>query len=223
MTLDEAKAKAKFLDKLNLDIWNTLDRTEKENLRQKFKRYWNEITSNGFKILRRKEYNLELGYKVPVYKIREDKSEQYVSIIDNRSANGYHKGDCTTRCISFCTGVDYDTIQREQFANARNHGGYGITWRTPVIWSQSLTSRGYVKITLPYHISGKRFLRNIKDCEINEGIIAALSANHLAAIDMKNKKILDTWNSAGCRIRSIYVPVIQQAKWEKIVRLNLYR
>ena len=223
MTLDEAKAKAKFLDKLNLDIWNTLDRTEKENLRQKFKRYWNEITSNGFKILRRKEYNLELGYKVPVYKIREDESEQYVSIINNRSANGYHKGDCTTRCISFCTGVDYDTIQHEQFANARKHGGYGITWRTPVIWSQSLTSRGYVEIKLPCHISGKRFLRNIKDCEINEGVIAALSANHLAAIDMKDKKILDTWNSAGCRIRSIYVPVIQQAKWEKIVRLNLYR
>ena len=223
MTLDEAKAKAKILEKLNLNIWNEVNCIAKEKLRQEFKACWNEITSNGFKILRRREYNWDLGYKVPTYRVREDHSEQCVSIVNNRSANGYHKGDCTTRCISFCTGIDYDTIQQEQFANAKKHGGYGITWRTPVIWSQSLTSRGYVEIKLPCHISGKRFLRNIKDCEINEGVIAALSANHLAAIDMKDKKILDTWNSAGCRIRSIYVPVIQQAKWEKIVRLNLYR
>ena len=214
MTTAEANEKCKLLAKLNLDIWRTPSMYDKSKLRIEFKNTWKEIASNGFKILSSKKFDSTLGYKVPFFKIRDDGSESLVSIIDNRTANGYHIGDCTTRCISFCTGVPYDVIQKEQFANA--HGPY--TWRNTAIYSKSLLSRGFCKLTLPKHVSAKVFLRKFSNCGIDDGIIAAESAHHVAAIDMKTKKILDTWNSAGCRIKSIFVPAAQKFVW--MAKLN---
>lgn len=217
MTIEEAKAKAKILEELNLDIWRASTSITKNELRTQFKDCWLNITSNGYKIIRRRELDPLLGYRVPKYKVREDDTQQMVSIVDNRSINGYHKGDCTTRCISFCTGVDYDIIQKEQFRNAESCRKYGYTWRSPYVWSKSLTSRGYTKLILPKHISAKVFLRKFNDCGIDNGIIAAVSSRHVAAIDMKTKKILDTWNSAGCRIISLFVPIADAKVWlEKI-------
>ena len=221
MTIDEAKNAANELTKINLSIWKVHDPIAKNNLANEFRSLWKEITMSGYKIVRRRIFNSFLGFKVPDYKIREDHSEQCVSIVDNRSKDGYHKGDCTTRCISFCTGVDYDTIQREQFAYAKQYNAYGVTWRTPKIWSRSLTSRGYCHIGLPRRITGKVFLRLFKDCGIDEGRIAALSSHHVAAIDMKEKKILDIWNSAGCRIQSLFVPVAQKELWQNKIRAIL--
>lgn len=221
MTIEEAKAKAKILEELNLDIWHASTSIAKNELRAQFKDCWLNITSNGYKILRRRELDPNLGYKVVKYKVREDDSQQMVNIIDNRSANGYHKGDCTTRCISFCTGVDYDTIQQEQFTNALQFKEYGCTWRSPRVWSKSLTSRGYSEIILPKHVSVKVFLRKFSSCGINEGIIAAVSARHIAAIDMKTKKILDTWNSAGCRIISLFVPTLDVNVWTRKINTIL--
>ena len=215
MTLDEAKEKADILSKINLEIWNTPDSAKREVLRTQFKTIWRTITMQGFKIIRGKKLDSSLGYHVPSFKIREDHSEECVCINDNRAPDGYHKGDCTTRAISFCTGVDYMTIQREQFARAKAYNAYGVTWRTPKIWSQSLTTRGYCELELPRHVTGKVFLRKLKDYGIDDGIIAAKSAHHIAAIDMKTKKILDTWNSAGCRIKTIFVPVSQKYAWTK--------
>ena len=215
MTLDEAKEKADKLSKINLDIWNASTSEQKEKLRAHFRSIYKAINLNGFRIIRGKKLDQSLGYKVPSFKIREDSSEDYVCITDNRAPEGYHKGDCTTRAISFCTGVDYMTIQREQFAKAKAYGAYGVTWRTPKIWSQSLTSRGYCALHLPRRVSGKVFLKKLKDYGIDDGMIAAESAHHVAAIDMKTKKILDVWNSAGCRIQTIFVPVSQKYAWAK--------
>ena len=217
MTLNDAKNAADQLSKINLDIWNASNANDKERLRSTFRSIYRDVIKAGFKVMHRKVFDGKYGYKVPKFKIREDKSEDLVSIVDNRDPNGYHKGDCTTRCISFCTGIDYLTIQREQFANAKSYNSYGVTWRSPRIWSMSLTSRGFCKIALPKHMSGKVFLRKFSNCGIDNGIIAAESAHHIAAIDMKAKKILDTWNSAGCRIRSIYVPIFQKDIWENTI------
>ena len=217
MTLEEAKDKCNTLEKLNLDLWNTSSFSAKAELRSKFRECWNAIAKNGFRILRYKELDISLGYKVPKFKIREDRSEDLVSIVDNRG-EGNHHGDCTTRCISFCTGIDYTTIQKEQFKNlaeARAKGMHGLSWRTPEIWSKSLTSRGFCEVHLPRKVAAKVFLRMFKKSSIDNGIVAAKSAHHLAAIDMKQKKILDTWNSTGCRIKSLYVPIAQKELWTK--------
>ena len=111
MTLEEAKEKCKMLETLNLDIWNAERSSTKAELRSMFIDCWKSIASSGYRILRYKELDPKLGYKVPKFKIREDKSEDIVEIIDNRG-KGNHHGDCTTRAISFCTGVDYETIQK---------------------------------------------------------------------------------------------------------------
>lgn len=216
MTLDEAKEKCKTLEKLNLDIWNAVNSSTKAGLRSMFCDCWKSITSSGYRILRCKELDPRLGYRVPQFKIREDKPEDVVEIIDNRG-KGNHHGDCTTRCISFCTGVDYSTIQKEQFkylAEEKAKYYYGhLTWRHKRVWEKCLLARGFCELVLPRHISGKVFLRKFKDSGIDDGIIAALSSRHVAAIDMKTNKILDCWNSAGCRIKSIFVPTSQKSMW----------
>ena len=216
MTIDEAKRKCKTLEKLNLDLWDSKSSMQKNKIRESFRSCWMAIQSNGFKIIRGKEFDATRGYRVPTFRVREDKNQDIISIVDNRDPNGYHKGDCTTRAISFCTGVDYMTIQKEQFANAKAYNGYGVTWRTPKIWSKSLTSRGFCEIEMPKNTSGKVFLRKLaKTSKVSNSIIAAKSAHHIAAIDMSKMKILDMWNSAGCRIKSIFVPVAEKEAWTK--------
>ena len=215
MTLEEAKEKCKILEQLNLDIWNAVRSSTKAELRSMFRDCWQNIASNGYKIRRYKEFDSNLGYKVPRFKVCEDHTKDIVDIVDNRG-EGNHHGDCTTRCISFCTGVDYTTIQKEQMANARAYNSYGVTWRTEKIWSKSLTSRGFYKIALPKKMTGKVFLRKMTSHSI-DGMIAAKSAHHIAAIDMNNRKILDTWNSAGCRIQTIYVPENKKYEWMNII------
>lgn len=211
MNLVEAKEKCELLAKLNLDIWHAKTSNEQSCLREKFRTTWQAIQSAGFKIIRCRAYGTD-GNKIPKFKIREDGSEKYVNIVDNRSLNSYVKGDCTTRCISFCTGVDYDTIQKEQFANARMHQ---CSWCTCSVWSKSLISRGFCEVVLPKRMSRKVFLKKFESSGIDEGIIATRSSGHLAAIDMKTKKILDTYNSAGGRIKSIYVPTRLKDVWMK--------
>lgn len=219
MTIDEAKENAKILSDVNLKIWQTSDTNERKKLRAYFKQIYKNIVAFGYVIRKRKIFNQDLGYKVPHFTIANEKNKDFVEIKDNRG-EGNHHGDCTTRCISFCTGVDYSFIQKEQMANAKAYGCYGVTWRSEKIWSKSLTSRGFSKIELPRKMTGKMFLRKLNGYNIN-GIIAAKSSHHLAAIDMNTKKILDVWNSAGCRIMTIYVPETQKHEWQNIIN-NLF-
>ena len=117
MTIEEAKEKCKILEelnlaknaadqlsKLNLDIWNAVRSSTKVELRLMFRECWQSIASNGYKIRRYKEFDFNLGYKVPRFRICEDHTKDIVDIVDNRD-EGNHHGDCTTRCISFCTGI----------------------------------------------------------------------------------------------------------------------
>lgn len=210
MTVDEAKEKAELIGKLNFDMWHAATSYDRNQIREKIHVIWKDVMNAGFKIMKCRAYDNN-GHRIPKFKIREDGSEKYVSIVDNRG-NGYNIGDCTTRCISFCTGVDYETIQKEQFANAKKHNG---CWRTASIWSMSLTSRGFCNIVLPKHVSRKVFLKRLENKGIDEGIIATRSSGHLAAIDMKTKKILDMFNSTGGRIKDIYVPVAMKDIWTK--------
>ena len=215
MTAVEATEKCRILEKINLDIWHVASSNEKNRLKDQFRSIWHSIVESGFKVIRGKKYDPIRGYRVPEFKIRNDNTAGLVDIIDNRG-NGNHHGDCTTRCISFCTGVDYETIQKEQFANLAKakESYYGrLSWRSQRVWEKSLTTRGFTEVVLPKHVTAKVFLRKFKNCGIDEGIIAARSSRHIAAIDMKSKKILDLWNSAGCRLISIFVPVWQKKEW----------
>lgn len=217
MTIEEAKEKAKILEKLNLKMWQIPDTNERKRLNMLFKECVKNITVAGFKIRRSKKYDPVLGFKTPRYNIAEDHTERMIDIVDNRPANTNYKNDCTTRCISLCTGVDYDTIRKEQMKNAENEL-YSYGWKFERVWSKSFISRGFSKITLPKKISRKTFLRLFKDQGINDGIIGTLSSNHIAAIDMKRKKILDLFNSSGGRITALYVPNEQRIAYQDAIK-----
>ena len=214
MTLDEANEKCKQLTQLNIDIWNARSSAAKDGLRTAFKTIYRDILNAKFKVRKWKEYTKE-GTK-PMFKAVDDGTREMLAIVNNRPTEGWHKGDCTTRSICFCTGADYNEIYSEQEFYARK-SSYG-TWRTPSVWKQCFYKRGYCDIKLPRKVARKTFIKLFKNSSINEGIIATTSSRHIAAIDMKEKKILDLFNSSGDRIYEIIVPVKQKEEYEKEIK-----
>ena len=49
---------------------------------------------------------------------------------------------------------------------------------------------------------------------IKTGIIATRSSGHLAAVDMAKGKVLDTWNSTGGRITTMF---IHESQYDSVV------
>ena len=203
MTIDEAKKSAKELETLNLEYWFEHNKEAKAAIRQKMAKISKEIYDSGFKIRRTKIWSDNHKMRIPSFTIRCDRHKDDVDIIDNRPEWQNYKRDCTTRCICFCTNENYDIIRSEQLANA---AVLNSNWKNRKVWSKSLFKRGFSEIDLPRKVSRATFLRLFKDSGIDDGVIATLSSGHIAAIDMKKKKILDTWNSSGGRIYKIYVP-----------------
>lgn len=208
MTIDEAKDICAKLTKVNIAIWNASGK-DKELLRDEFKSAYRSVIEAGFKIRRwRKDGN-------PMFTPRIDRHKEDVCMM---AADSGIKRDCTTRCISLCTGVPYDIIRAEQLRNATAAPSWA-TWRHDVVWEKSLESRGFIKINLAKrHVSRSTFLKHAKTLPLHEGVIATKSSGHLAAIDMASRKVLDTWNSSGGRITSIYVPKSQKDVYYKWLR-----
>lgn len=216
MTIDEAKAICNELTDITLKFWRSTTSSEKENFRQLFENKHKSIRTAGFKIRRWRDHG------VPMYAPRIDRHVDMINIASNKPDGLKIKNDCTTRCISFCTGIDYSLIREEQLRNAKILGSI-YTWRHDRVWEQSLLNRGFVKITLKRHVSRATFIRLSKSFSLNEGIIATMSSDHVAAIDMKERKILDTWNSSGGRILKIYVPASQEIAYKKwLYDINCY-
>ena len=203
MDIEEAKAVCSELTALNLEIWKSFSLSEKERLRQTFKAKYRSVIDAGFKIRRWRQCGK------PMFTPRLDRHADMMCMATNKPDSLDVKGDCTTRAISFCTGVDYMVIRAEQMKNARET--YGLTWKHDVVWSKSLLSRGFAKIVLDRkHIARSTFIKLAKTLPIFAGKIATVSSDHIAAIDMASRKVLDTWNSSGGRIKNIYVPVSQK-------------
>ena len=203
MTIDEAKQSANELERLNFEYWFTHDKASKDIIRSKMASISKAIYDNGFRIKRCKIWSNEHNMLVPSFSIKTNKHKDDVEMIDNRPADRNYKRDCTTRCICFCTGEDYEKIRTEQFYYATM---MNRPWRNIKVWRKSLFKRGFSEIDLPRKVSRSTFLRLFKDSGIDTGTIATLSSGHIAAIDMAKKKVLDTWNSSGGRIYKIFVP-----------------
>ena len=212
MTLDEAKKIGERLNALNLDFWFNHEYDDKEFIQREFRELSKSIVSNGFKMKFKKTYSEKHKCMIKEIYIAENRHKDAISIVDNRSALAKYKGDCTTRCICFCTGREYDDVQKEQFRRATRC----YSWKNIHIWKQLLIDKGYIEIDLPRKISRAVFLRTFKDSGLDEGIIATVSSGHVAAIDMAQKKVLDTWDSSGGRIYKIFVPSNADAWKRKI-------
>jgi hypothetical protein len=212
MTLDEAK---NYADQLTMlcakynDAHRSGQLNEKIFYGDKFEYISGLIKKAGFKLRRRYAYNGIYDRKVYNYSIGKDTTAMFESS-NNRDPSLTINNDCTTRCIVHCTGEDYMKIRNEQFSNSSITG---CAWNNINTWSKSLTSRGYKRYDMPRYITRATF---IKKCGkyIKTGIIATRSSGHLAAIDMAKGKVLDTWNSTGGRIKTMF---IHESQYDTVV------
>lgn len=213
MTFDEAKTCASKLTDLNVKYWDAVNYTEKMQFKNEFSKLYDNVKSNGFKIRRVSEFDWTYNRHVPHFKIREDKNSKFISYENNRPQNLKIKNDCTTRCISYCTGIDYMQIRNEQLINAVKHAA---TWRTNYVWAISLEQRGFKQFTLPKKISRATFLKKFSN-KITTGVFATHSSGHIAAIDMVKKRVIDIWNSTGGRIDYMYIHESQYETVKNII------
>lgn len=209
MELNEAIDKCNTLSKLNLEIWFTHDKANVAKLRETYKKIYREVIDGGYNIRRSRvfssAYNMRIPHAVPIIMKHKDA----LAIVNNRPATSNRSGDCTTRCMVFCTGEDYNKLLAEQLANAKR-AGRGYTWRQSRIWKKSLFSRDFNEIILRRHVTRATFIRMMKDSGIQHGIIASVSSSHVAAINMATMQVMDTWDSTGGRITSLIVPKAQK-------------
>lgn len=203
MTYAEAKLLGTKLTDINVKYWDAIG-LQKKTFSTQFTEIYNQIILNGFLIKKSKKFNTFYNRRVPIFKII-DPSESFLEIKNNTPKTLKISGDCTTRCISFCTGIDYMEIRREQLYNASY---YDLSWRTQNVWERSLISRGFKSIRMPKPITRKTFIKTFGN-NIKHGFIATVSSGHVAAIDMSKQKVLDTWDSTNGRITLIYVHTSQ--------------
>lgn len=215
MTLEDAKTRAEMLSKINLAIWDSKSKSETSRLTKDFKDLWNSITSGGYKIRRGKVYSSERDKRIPRFTVKA--MCESVEINDNHGVGGNHHGDCTTRCMSFCTGADYEAIQKKQMdyaAELKARGYTGIGWRSNLVWKKVFSDLGFAEVVLPRKVAAKTLVKKISSAMPTVGRIGALSSSHIAAIDLASKKILDMFDSSGCRVKSIFVPKEDKTDWE---------
>lgn len=218
MTIDEANALRDKLKQISVDYQFNNERNARAALRKEYNDIWSSIVSAGFKIKINKVWSESRGSFTRELVISENRHKDAIAIVDNRSANATRRGDCTTRAICFCTGLDYDSVQREQL---RLSSLSGYAWNNVRVWGKILFRHGYNEISLPRKVSRATFIRLFSNHGLDSGIIATLSSGHIAAIDMAQKKVLDTWDSSGGRIYRIYVPGSAYSIWKQKINAIL--
>lgn len=202
MDIDVAKELCKLLTDLNLKYWRASNVDEKQTLLYEFRRLIASIKDAGYKIRRWRNHGK------PMFAPCVERHRDTIKFVEDSNI----KNDCTTRCISLCTGIAYDLVRKEQDENAKKMGPRWH-WNHDIVWEKSLSSRGFVKINFKRKVSRATFLRIAETCPIHEGKIATASSDHVAAIDMAERRILDTWNSSGGRIVYIFVPASQKCAY----------
>ena len=213
MTFIEATTLAEKLTDITVKFWDSCSISEKNALNQQFKDIYSSITSNGFKIRKSHEFDFKYVRHVPKYTVKQSVNKSFLEFYNPRPSNIRTHGDCTTRCITYCTGEDYMTIRNEQLQNSAH---CGRSWKTMSVWSKSLESRGFKHIVLPKHMSRATFIKKFSS-KITSGVIATRSSGHIAAIDMAKQKVIDSWDSTGGRIIDIFVHASQYDKVSAIL------
>lgn len=221
MTIEEAAKKADQLTQLNAEYWDAHTLEARTRIRQEFHEISVSISRAGFKLVKHR-VSCSLP---PMFSVKVNDAKKFVEFADNSDGNR-HPGDCTTRCISFCTGVPYAEIRKErlkfQAQKRLTPGCSWMSWRTEAVWSQCLTNRGWKKVVLAKPITRKRFGRVFANVPgICAGRIATHSSGHLAAFDMETMKTLDVWNSSNGRVTDIYVPGDKLEAWKNAISMVL--
>jgi hypothetical protein len=212
MTIAEATTFAHQLTDITVKYWDSTSFLEKDKLRKQFSSIASAISANGFKLRKSRSFDAKYNRFVPKYTIKENKNECFLERYNPRPSNLKTKTDCTTRCITYCTGEDYMVIRNEQMQNSRRYGG---SWQVMRIWSKSLESRGFKMIVLPKHMSRATFIKRFSS-KITSGIFATRSSGHIAAIDMAKRKVVDSWDSTGGRITHMF---IHESQYDMVSKL----
>lgn len=120
----------------------------------------------------------------------------------NANPKGKSTGDCVIRALSALPDQNWYKIFDELYHIARERV---CTPTCDEAWDQWLKDHGYVRCRMPRRANGKLYMLRefvasdfIKD---NESVIVSVSG-HLTCV--RDRKILDTWNCAGYKVRRYY-------------------
>lgn len=211
MTINEAQKLAEQLTDITVKFWDADSQAKKIELQATYTRITNDIVSAGFKIRKRRVFDSTYSRRIIRYTVKAIPSGSIFEHYNPRPANLKISGDCTTRCIAYCTGEDYMKIRAEQLIASAE---IGMTWKHIKVWSKSLESRGFKKLLMDKRMTRATFIKKYSS-KITSGIIATRSSGHIAAIDMAKKKVVDSWDSTGGRILMMYV---HSSQYDEVVK-----
>ena len=117
----------------------------------------------------------------------------------NVNPKGHKTGDCSTRAISTCLGIDYKQALKDQCEMACKYC-YGLTNKETT--TKVLEKYGWVKMKQPKKPNGKKYLVGEIDeictkLQLQEGVLISM-AHHDSVV--KYGCLLDTWD---CRKKTI--------------------
>jgi len=211
MTINEVQKLADQLTDITVKFWDADSYVKKIKLQDTYTHIKNSINSAGFKIRKRWVFDSTYNRRIIRYTVKAIPSGSMFEHYNPCPTNLKIKGDCTTRCITYCTGEDYMKIRAEQLTASAK---IGMTWRHIEVWSKSLESRGFKKLLMDKRMTRATFIKKYGS-KITSGIIATRSSGHIAAIDMAKKKVVDSWDSTGGRILMLYV---HSSQYDEVVK-----
>lgn len=201
MELSEATSICNQLSSINIDIWHAYSQNDKLALKSKFVELYKKVENAGYNITRRKVYEFgKFGQPTPTF-IPHKKKHSCYEHVDVRPNGVVAKRDCTTRCLTYCLGLDYDVVGKNQRRMALDeHGSIGY-WNYECVWGKIFRQYGWCKVELPRKIARFNLAKLTSDLDFP---IATHSSHHVAA--MMKGKVIDTWDSQGGRVDFVYVP-----------------
>ena len=132
---------------------------------------------------------------------------------DNYNTHVNCKGDCTTRCLTYCLAgeLTYNQVEEEQYKRAAKKGSRR---NTTGVYDTIMLERGWRWIQLSKPIArGEVAVRLAK--KLPDVKAMTLSRTHIAAVEGGN--LIDTWDSRDGTVFALMIlgdkKTLEMAKW----------
>ena len=111
-------------------------------------------------------------------------------------------GDCVIRALSLTPNYDWYKVYDELCIIGRQ---FGCTPTCDLAWEAWLKQHGYVRYKQPKRENGRLYMLREFVCSkliSDDDLVVAVVSGHVTFI--KERKIQDTWNCAGYKVRRYY-------------------
>lgn len=156
---------------------------------------WADIANAGYRLVRK-------GGSLVATKARVDGEWRYWN---PRPPDHADAGDCTTRAISFCTGMEYGDVRRAQDEMSVVMTNTASNWNVDKVWTRILTESGWSILML-----GKNARRGTLAKMVGGCTCVTHSNGHVAAVF--DGGVYDSWPSASEVVDWIVVPSAEKKR-----------